>query len=46
MEGAIRVNTLVEETTEATILLHDSVTRTAMLRRKKSMARLAERTAA
>lgn len=41
MEGAIRVNTLVEEIIEAVALFHAGVTGTAMLRRKMNRARLA-----
>ena len=46
MEGAIRVNTLVEETAEAVARFHAAVTGTAMLRRKIKTARLAANPAA
>ena len=36
MESAIRVNTLVKKTTEAVAMLHESATRNAVLRRKKT----------
>jgi hypothetical protein len=46
MEGAIRVNTLVEETAEAVARFHAAVTGTVVLRRKTNRARLAASPAA